>query len=168
MIDSNLRIEQHSRSCTNQNSMLLPQHNGDVLSDRRDSVGGPSTSVEYLFSAWDDGVSTKFKTCNSYKYLLTNSFFQPADKIASFSKHRTYSCPNYEKSYVTCNSSNLIYTIICSNCFMQYIRERAQQLNIKFISQRASMSGKIKSNSCKWLTRHFSTWVLEKLNILYK
>ena len=51
---------------------------------------------------------------------------------------------------------------------MQYIRERAQQLNIKFISQRASMSGKIKSNSCKWSTRHFSTWVLEKLNILYK
>ena len=90
-------------------------------------------------------------TCNSNKYILTNSFFQPTDKIASFVTHRTYSCPNYEKFYVTCNSSNLIHTITCSDCLMQYVGESAQQLNMRFVTHRASISGKIKSNSCKWL-----------------
>ena len=98
-------------------------------------------------------------TCNSNKYILTNSFFQPTDKIASFVTHRTYSCPNYEKFYVTCNSSNLIHTITCSDCLMQYVGESAQQLNMRFVTHRASISGKIKSNSCKWLAGHFSTWV---------
>ena len=51
MNDSNLGIEQPSRPCTNQNSIHPPQHNGDVLSDRRESVGGSSMSVKFLFSA---------------------------------------------------------------------------------------------------------------------
>ena len=70
--------------------------------------------------------------------------------------HRTYSCTNYEKSYVTCNLSNII---TCSICFMQYVGETAQQLNIRFATHRASMSGKTKSNSCKWLAEHFSTGI---------
>ena len=40
---------------------------------------------------------------------------------------------------------------------MKYIGETAQQLNIRFATQRVSMSGKLKSNSCKWLAEHFST-----------
>ena len=120
-------------------------------------VVGSSTSVEFLFSACGDGGSTKFKKCNSSKCILANSFFKPTDKIVSSVTHRTYSCTNYERSYVTCNSSNIIYLITCSNCFMQYFGETAQQLNIRFATRRASMSGKIKSNSCKWLAEHFST-----------
>ena len=41
---------------------------------------------------------------------------------------------------------------------MQYVGETAQHLNISFATHRASMSGKIKLNSCKWLAEHFSTW----------
>ena len=73
--------------------------------------------------------------------------------------HRTFSCTNYEKSYVTCNSSYIIYLITCSNYFTQYVGETAQQLNIKFVTHRASMSGKIKSSSCKWLAEHFSAGI---------
>ena len=35
--------------------------------------------------------------------------------------------------------------------------EAAQQLNIKFATHRASLSGRIKLNYCKWLAEHFST-----------
>lgn len=42
------------------------------------------------------------------KYILANSFFQPTDKVTIFVTHRAYSCANYEKSYASCNSSNLI------------------------------------------------------------
>ena len=42
---------------------------------------------------------------------------------------------------------------------MQYVGETAQQLNIRFATDRASMSGKINSNSCKWLAKHFSTGI---------
>ena len=40
---------------------------------------------------------------------------------------------------------------------MQYVRETAQQLNIRFDTYRASMSGKIQSNPCQWLAEYFST-----------
>ena len=83
----------------------------------------------------------KFKKCNSNKCILANSF-KTSDKIVSSVTHRTYSCTNYEKSYVTSNSSNIIYLITCSNCFMQYVGETAEQLNIRFVTHRASMSGK--------------------------
>ena len=61
MNDSSLGIEQPSRPCTNQNYIHPPQRNSNVLSDRRESVGGPSTSVEFLFSACGDGGSIKLK-----------------------------------------------------------------------------------------------------------
>ena len=124
MNNSNLGIEQPSRPCTNQNSIHPPQRNGDVLPDRRELVGGLSTSVESLLSACGDGRSRKIKKCISSKCILANSFFKVTDKIVSYVKHRTYSCTNYEKSYVTCNSSNVIYLITCSNCFMQYMLEK--------------------------------------------
>ena len=44
MNGSNLGIEEPSRPCTNQSSIHPPQRNGDMLSDRRDSVGDSSTS----------------------------------------------------------------------------------------------------------------------------
>ena len=72
--------------------------------------------------------------------------------------HRTYSGTNYGKSHVTCNSSN-IYLIACSDCFMQYVGKTAQQLNVRLATHRASMSGKLKSNSCRWLAEHFSTGI---------
>ena len=97
MNDSNLSIEQPSRLCINQNSIHPPQRNGDVLPDRRESVGGSSTSLEFLFSACGDGSSRKFKKCKSNKCILANSFFKPTDKIVSSVTHRTYSCTNYEK-----------------------------------------------------------------------
>ena len=103
MNDGNLGIEQPSRPCTNQNT-IHPQRNGNVLPDRNESVGGSSMSVEFLFIVcWYEG-STKFKSCNSNICILANSFFKPTDKIVSSVTHRTYSCTNYEKSYVTCNS----------------------------------------------------------------
>ena len=40
---------------------------------------------------------------------------------------------------------------------MHYVGETAQQLNIRFATHTASMSGKIMSNSCKWLAEYFST-----------
>ena len=139
MNDSNLGIEQPSRPCTDRNSVHPPQRNCDVLSDRRESVGGSSTSVEFLFSACGDGGSTKFKKCNSNKCTLANSFFKTTDKIVSSVTHRTYSCTDYKKSYVTCNSSNIIYVITCLNCFMEYVGETVQQLNIRFATHRASL-----------------------------
>ena len=42
---------------------------------------------------------------------------------------------------------------------MQYVGEMAQQLNIRFVTHRVSMSGKIQSNFCKWLAEHFSTGI---------
>ena len=132
MNDSNLGIVQPSKPSANQNYIRLCQCNGDVLSDRRELVGGSFTSVEFLFSACEDGGSTKFKKYNSNKCTLANSFFKTADKIVSR------------------NSSNIIYVITCLNCFIQYVGETAQQLNIRFTTHRSSMSGKIKSNSCKW------------------
>ena len=42
---------------------------------------------------------------------------------------------------------------------MQYVGETAQQLNIRFATHRASISGKLKSSSCKWLVKHFSTGI---------
>ena len=102
--DSNLGIEQPSIPSANQNSVHTPQRNGDVLSDSRESIGGLSTSLEFLFSTCGDRVSTKFKKGNSNKYILANSFFKPIDKIVSSVTHRTYSRANYEKpSIVTCN-----------------------------------------------------------------
>ena len=63
----------------------------------------------------------KILKSNSSKCILADSFFKPTDKIVSSVTHKTYSCTNYGKSYVTCNSSNIIYLIICLNCFMQYV-----------------------------------------------
>ena len=128
-----------------------------MLSHRRELSGGLSASVEFLFSACGDGGSTKFEKCNSNKCILANSFFKPTNKIVSCVIHRTYPCTNYEKSYVTCNSSNIIHLIPCLKCFMQYVGETPQQLNIRFLTHRASMSKKIRSNSCKWLAEHFSS-----------
>ena len=81
MNDSNIGIEQPSRPCTNQNCIHPIQRNGHVLSDRKESVGGPSTSVELLFSACEDGGSAKFKKFNLSKCILRNSFFKPTDKM---------------------------------------------------------------------------------------
>ena len=39
---------------------------------------------------------------------------------------------------------------------MQHFGETSRQLYIRFTTDRASMIGKIKSNSCKWLGEHFS------------
>ena len=39
---------------------------------------------------------------------------------------------------------------------MEYVGKPAQQLNIRFATHTASMSGKLKSNSCKWLAEPFS------------
>ena len=103
MNDSNLGTDQTSRPCTNQNFIHPLQRNGDVLSDRRELAGGSSTSVEFLFSPCGDGGSTKFRKCNSDKWILANSFFKPTDKIVSSVTHRAYFCTNYEKSYGTCN-----------------------------------------------------------------
>ena len=103
MNDSNLGTEQTSRPCTNQSFIHPLQRNGDVLSDRRELAGGSSTSVEFLFSPCGDGGSTKFRKCNSDKWILANSFFKPTDKIVSSVTHRAYFCTNYEKSYGTCN-----------------------------------------------------------------
>ena len=132
MNDSNLDIDQPSKPFTNKNSIHPPQRNGDVLSDRRELVRGSSSSAEFLFSACGDGSSTKFKKWNSNKCILANFFFKPTDKIVSSVTNRTYFCTNYEKSYVTSNSSNIIYLMTCSNCFMQYVGETAHNLNIRF------------------------------------
>ena len=121
MHDSNLDIEQPSRPCTTQNSIHPPQCNGNVISEKRESTGGLSTSAEFLFGACGDNSSTKFKIYNSNKCILANSFFKPTDKIVSSVTHRSYSCANYEKFYATCNSSNIIYLITYSNCFMQNV-----------------------------------------------
>ena len=113
-----------------------PQRNGDdVLSDRRELVGCSFKSVEFLFSACGDKGSTKFKKCNSNKRIPADSFFKPTDKIVSSVRHKTYSCTNYEKSDITCNSSNIMYLITCSNCFMQYLGKTVQQLNISDINE---------------------------------
>ena len=115
MNDSNLGIEQPSRSCTNQNSRYPPQRNGDVVLDRRELVASLSTSVEFLFSGCGDGSSPKFRKCYSNKCIRVKAFFKTTDQINTSVTHRTYSCTNYEKSYVTCNSSNTICLITCSN-----------------------------------------------------
>ena len=94
-----------------------------------------------------------------FKCIQANSFLKPTNKIVSSVTHRTYSCTNDKKSYVICNSCNIIYLITSSNCFMQYVGETAQQLNIRFATHRASISGKLKSSSCKWLVKHFSTGI---------
>ena len=39
---------------------------------------------------------------------------------------------------------------------MECVGKTAQQLNTRFATHRASMSGKLKSNSCKWLAEPFS------------
>ena len=118
-----------------------------------------------LKGRWDiswfknSGGSTKFENFNANKCKLANSFLKPTDKIVSSATHRTYSCTNHEKSYVTCNSFNIIYLIACLNCFIQYVGETVQQLNIRFATHRGSMSGKLQSNSCKWLAEYFSTGI---------
>ena len=86
---------------------------------------------------------------------MSASLFKRTDKIFSSVTHRTYSFINYEKSYVTCNYSNLIFLITCSNCFVKYVRETAQEVNVKFATHRASMNGKIRLNSFNWLAEHF-------------
>ena len=40
---------------------------------------------------------------------------------------------------------------------MQYVGGTSQQVNTRFSKHRASICGKLKSNSCKWLAEHFST-----------
>ena len=82
-----------------------------------------------VYFIWGWG-STKFKKCNSNKSILANSFVKPTDKIVSSATHIIYSCTNYEKSCVTCNSFNMIYLITYSSCFMQYVGETCQLLNI--------------------------------------
>ena len=57
-----------------------------------------------------------------------------------------------------------MYLMTCSNCFLQYVGETAQQLNIRFATHRASMNGKIKLNSCKWLAEQFSTGICKNAN----
>ena len=46
---NDINLEQPSRPCTNP-CTKQPQQNGNVISDRRESVGGLSMSVEILFS----------------------------------------------------------------------------------------------------------------------
>ena len=42
---------------------------------------------------------------------------------------------------------------------MQYVGGTAQQLNIRSATHRASMCGKLNSNSSKWLAEPFSTGI---------
>ena len=63
------------------------QRNGDVVSDRKDSVGGSSTSVKFPFSACGYGGLTKFINCNSNNSKFLS--FNPLDKIVSSVTHRT-------------------------------------------------------------------------------
>ena len=81
MNDSNLGSEQPSRQCTNQNSVHPLQHYGDVLSDRRESIGGSCTSAELLFSAYGDLGSTQFKKCDSHKCILAILSLNPLIKL---------------------------------------------------------------------------------------
>ena len=37
--------------------------------------------------------------------------------------------------------------------------ENWSAINIRFATEKASIIAKIKSNSCKWLVEHFSTWI---------
>ena len=140
MNDSNLGIENPSRHSINKNSIRPPQYNG-----RQNVIGW--WLIQNLFSACGDGGS--FDKCNSNKCILKNSSFKKTDKILSSVTRRTYSYGNYENSYVKCNLCNIIYLIRCSNCFMQYVGETAQQLNITFATSRASMSGEMKLNCYK-------------------
>ena len=121
-----------------------PQCNDNVLLCRRELAGSSFRSVEFLFNACGNGVSTKFEKGSSNKCILANSFFQTTDKIVSSVTHRTYSCTDYEKSYVTYNSPNIMYIITCSYCFMQYFGEPTQQLNTRLATHRASRKNKLK------------------------
>ena len=77
-----------------------------------------------------------------------------------------------KRGSVGCSStSKELLFITCSNCFMQYVEETAQQLDIRFATHRASMSGKLKLIFCKWLAEHVSTGICKNckyVSILYK
>ena len=83
MYDSNLLLKQPSRPSTHHKSKYPPQRNGYVLSDRREWVGGSSTSTEFLSSPSRDKGSAKSKKSNSNKDILANSFFKTTDKIVT-------------------------------------------------------------------------------------
>lgn len=76
-----LCIELPSRSCTNHNSIHLPQSNGNVLLDRRKLLHSSSISAEFLCSVCGDGDLTKFKKCNSDKCLIANFFCKPINPL---------------------------------------------------------------------------------------
>ena len=135
-----------------------PQGNADVLPDNQVFVGGPSTSVELLVGACGDGSSPNFKSCKSKTCQLAKTFFKPSNSVVSTVTHRMYPCINHEDNHlVTCNASNLIYLITCKKCFLQYVGETAQQLNVRFAKHRDCLKGKINSSQCKRLSDHFST-----------
>ena len=98
--DGNLLLKQPSRPSTNPSSKHPPQRNGDVLSDRREWVGGSSTFAEFLSSPCRDKGSAKSKKSNSNKYILANSFFKTTDKIVSSVRQITYSATKSKMYHV--------------------------------------------------------------------
>ena len=127
MNDSNLGIEQLSGPWTNQNSIHPPPQCIVAMCFQIEGnwLVAPLCVQNFCVVHVVMGVQQNSRKCNSNKCILANSFFKPTDKIVSSVTQRTYSCMNYEKS---CNSSNIIYLITCSNCLMQYVGETAQQL----------------------------------------
>ena len=68
----------------------------------------------------------------------------------------------------TCNSVNVIYFPTCSTLLLQYIRETAQQLNVRFGKHRDCFKGKVNSASFGGFPIVISKFFVKALNMQFK
>ena len=77
--------------------------------------------------------------------------------VKSHSTGREYNAiiPQGWDTTISCNSSNIIYIITCSKCYLQYVGETVNSLSTRFYTHRSSFMHPDQSQNCKILSEHF-------------
>ena len=129
----------------------------NIPDEVRNTVTGPSTTVENLESMCGDGNHTKIHKHNSKHGCNLCHILSTKDMFVSSSTHRVYeSVIPEEVPFVSCNSSNVIYLVTCRKCCLQYVGETAQLLRERIRHHNYCIRHPDKDHTCRILSEHFS------------
>ena len=132
-------------------------HTPNIPDEVRNTVKGPSTTVESLESMCGDGNDTKIHKHNSKHGCNLCHILSTKDRFVSSSTHRVYeSVIPEEVPFVSCNSSNVIYLVTCRKCCLQYVGETAQLLRERIRHHNYCTRHPDKDHTCRILSEHFS------------
>ena len=124
--------------------------------NRFESIFRPTPDLRIINENLGDCSNQKIKICSSNHGCRVCPALNHSDEVSSTVTHRKYKIINHEApTYVTCNSSNLIYLLTCDNFKMQYVGQTVQTIQDRMSKHRGDIrKGK---GSCPFLIKHFNS-----------